>query len=238
MKVVIILMAVAAVVRAAVRPETPLLHKRMWPYGPKVTFQQLSGNPFQNLPSNRPTYPQTMHQVHGGEVFYNGQPLFTFAGEDGKRSQLQLQQAIADFGGFHARKKDSSEVFTFQGKSLQAAEDSVAKQVQASDQAARIFGKNVPRIANGFKVFPLPGKRNMFGKVKRPDPPAWRDIHESTPTSPARDLDYLRQELDAKRFLRFSNSHNTLSFAIRALPDGRIEHQLQDAAGNVIHLAH
>ncbi|SPO28662.1 uncharacterized protein UTRI_04540 [Ustilago trichophora] len=201
---------------------------------PGLTFSQLENGYFQRNPSFSAVHPSYLTSNYDETLFYDGKPIFRFRKDTNPIAEYKLQQAFADFGGFHAQVSGSNRVISIakhpSNPEIAALEAPAASDVVAgvmrAEQTGRTFGRNAASIAHGWGASTVPMRRGRFGRSKPArSPPSWEVIHASTPSDGNADLRYLRQQRDENRFMRFINDAGTLSLGISANAEGKIQHQ-------------
>ncbi|SJX63993.1 uncharacterized protein SRS1_25035 [Sporisorium reilianum f. sp. reilianum] len=226
-----LLMAATAFALPSRDPDPVRIDKRMMGEGDssrgsdRITFQQLKEDGFTPEEGLLSTHDANKYSMYEDKLFFGGKPLFVFNDHQSKKLVNRLQQAFTDFGGFHARLGSSGDIVSFPH-----TDTNVMGQVLYSDGTAQKFGPNVVVVAHGYKAVPLPTRKgkHFWGKSKSQAPPKWEEIHASRPQNPSTSVRNLRQVLNSQRYLVFKSSDGGLSLAIRAHPDGRIEHNLTE----------
>ncbi|GAC92526.1 NAD-specific glutamate dehydrogenase [Pseudozyma hubeiensis SY62] len=241
--------ALANFAPAAAETKSNTFEKRMVPpelgaNRDRVSFQQLSDGKFRGIDDHLPTESSYRPTAHDDKMFYDEKPLFTFKRQDSRLPAATLRQAVADFGGFHARVKGQGHVYTLTPRvendeliwpyNWDEVSRSLSLMVRRSDWAEGVFGQNVVKLAHGYPVGSVrPG--GGLGFPRQLEAPEWTRVHRSEPVSSEWDVPTLRGKLDDYRYLRFLDSYGSYSFGVRALPDGRIEHTLADATRRILH---
>ena len=208
------------------RVDNPVKFQRIRSAGSNtVSFLQLDSRPFQPK-SLFPISDEARRTLYEGRFFVNGKPVFVFKFATQRKPDVEFQRAYADFGGFHARVEGTNNVIT-----VPYEDSSVMNHLKRIEQTSWAFGNNAALLSHGYRASPPagPGKNGH----EPLSPPDWDIIHESDKVS--RDLPYeeMKRTLNEKRYLVFKDPQHSLSLAVRALPDGRIQRQLIDSLGHV-----
>lgn len=210
----------------------------------RITYSQLEEGYFQNAPDVMRTHPASMYSMYSDRLFYHGKPIYVVNSPESKRSVSDLQQAVADFGGFHVRVRGQQRALSIIVPSNHGANyvpaqrhngyDEVIRHIDQVDHTARTFGTNAALLANGWNARTLPTRRTMLGRTRPAHgPPGWVEVHQLQPSNGGSDLAFLRGKLDSDRAMRFTNDAGTMSFGVRAHPNGQIEqHLIETSTGN------
>ncbi|KAF6767079.1 hypothetical protein PSEUBRA_002380 [Kalmanozyma brasiliensis GHG001] len=250
MRLVLLLTTIVSLTRGASPPRRAPAPISATGADPRITFPDLLSGRYQHSTSAAPTRPGSMYNFwmsrpfhsDGRPIFGLGQPPPVWAGE--------LDRALADFGGFHARAYRSPDLISVTRHPSRLNEvvidppsQDLVDWVKGIDQTHRTFGSSaVAQVAYGYDVPPLDvkGKRRWFGlrKAKAPEAVAWDRIHAAEPVRVTRTTNWqdLRIKLKKHRFLRFT-SDGGMSLGVRARPDGRIQRQIRGALEGVPHFA-
>ncbi|SPO28155.1 uncharacterized protein UTRI_10194 [Ustilago trichophora] len=259
-RLLLVSLAFVAVARAVVRPSHADLGKRMEEASSRgrgdgsLTYNDLIEGRFQHDPGYKPSDQGFWTHFYRNKEFVNGLPVYKLETGGSVIHDFNLRQAVADFGGFHAQLKPSTDeervvtIVRYPNNEdlfvVKEGDQSVTKQLNRIESIQHHFGRKAALTAYGWNAPkltpPPPGTAEEAEASSTPTrkAPDWRRIHSSGAALSDQPFDQLKPRLDNSRYIRFTNTEGDKSLAVRARPDGRLEHQIQEG-GKVIfeHLA-
>lgn len=169
-KLLMVLVILASLAAAVPLASAVSLDKRMYPgtsgggAGQQITWDQLDNGHFAPDNTMRSTHPSRLTAAYRGSYFHEGTPILRFPLQHGSIHQSGLQQALKDFGSFHAHDDATKRVVTVTRHPSDPSKVIVHSQgrpdvidtVQHGDYTKAIFGDHVADVVHGRGVNPAP----------------------------------------------------------------------------------